>query len=139
MRHADLTRCAGESCAWKNDGGHVLAHPLADVLLANMHDGQEGGTLTMSVNDLVRETVEVITDYLVDDEFLGYLQNVVIDAQGDSNDQHIESLEFALSDLTSKLHVTWPDRDQIDDSSSASRQHRIDTGRYLAVGEAWDA
>lgn len=69
---------------------------LVEHLLANMHDGQPGGLMTVSTDDHVKETAEVVAEFL---------------------SQH-ESLD-----------------DVLDRSSPTSRQHFIDTGRYLWVGE----
>lgn len=33
---------------------------IRDALRANMHDGDEGGTLTMGVKDMLDETIEII-------------------------------------------------------------------------------
>lgn len=71
--------------------------PLMAHLRANLFDGEEGGRITMRVEDLLEEVTTLVGDYL---------------------SQHPE-----LDDL-------------LDRSSSASRQHFIDTGRFLFVGES---
>lgn len=70
---------------------------IEEFIYANMHDGQRGGRMTVSVDDHVRETAEVVAEYL-----------------------------SGKADLD----------DVLDRSSSASRQHFVDTGRFLFHGEA---
>lgn len=41
---------------------------IREALVANMHDGDEGGVLTMKVSALLDETCEVTRDFLLDDE-----------------------------------------------------------------------
>lgn len=42
--------------------------PLRQALVANMHDGDEGGVMTMRVSDLLDEEVAIVRDFLLDDE-----------------------------------------------------------------------
>ena len=41
---------------------------IRDALRANMHDGDEGGRLTMSVKDLLDESTEIIREFVMDDD-----------------------------------------------------------------------
>lgn len=41
----------------------LSAHNIEELLLANMFDGERGGLVTMSVDTLVKEVAEIITEH----------------------------------------------------------------------------
>lgn len=66
-----------------------------------------------------------------------FLVMIPVKVYAETDDEAIEHVQQLISDRISIAHVIHGDMtaELLDESSSASRQHFIDTGRYLTVAE----
>lgn len=76
-----------------------------------------------------------LPEVVIDDEVEGMLQKCAIAQWGDGNNEEIDILRDTLEVIVKRLGRDLPTIDDFDSSSSASRQHFIDTGRYLRKDE----